>query len=91
MKYRQMTGRAPAALSLVMVFSVGAFAGLSKAVEPSVKVTDASFKCITEMTKVRHFYVDNLRGAAALKQTVAVAEAGRGDYPEGSQSRVAGL
>ena len=28
--------------------------------EPEIKVTDESFKCITEMTKVRHFYVDNL-------------------------------
>jgi hypothetical protein len=34
------------------------------------------------MTPVRHFYVDNLSGN--LKNTVAVAEAGRGDYPEGS-------
>lgn len=50
--------------------------------EPSVKVTDESFKCITEMTKVRHFYVDNLVGN--LADTVSVATAGRGDYPEGS-------
>ena len=50
--------------------------------EPKVKVTDESFKCITEMTKVRHFYVDNLLGN--LAGTVAVANAGTGDYPEGS-------
>jgi hypothetical protein len=50
--------------------------------EPKVKVTDESFKCITEMTKVRHFYVDNLLGE--LPNTVAVATAGTGDYPEGS-------
>ena len=50
--------------------------------EPKVKVTDESFKCITEMTKVRHFYVDNLLGN--LGATVAVATAGAGDYPEGS-------
>jgi hypothetical protein len=50
--------------------------------EPNVKVTDESFKCITEMTKVRHFYVDNLLGN--LADTVAVATAGTGDYPEGS-------
>lgn len=50
--------------------------------EPKIKVTDDSFKCITQMTKVRHFYVDNLAGK--LPETVAVATAGRGDYPEGS-------
>ena len=50
--------------------------------EPKVKVTDESFKCITEMTKVRHFYVDNLLGNLAA--TTAVATAGTGDYPEGS-------
>lgn len=62
--------------------------GFSNAAEPSVKVTDASFKCITEMVKVRHFFVDNLHGPAALKRTVAVAEAGKGDYPEGSVIQV---
>ena len=34
------------------------------------------------MTPVRHFYVDNLLGN--LDETVAVAKAGQGDYPEGS-------
>ena len=47
-----------------------------------LKVDDNSFKCITEMTPVRHFYVDNLLGN--LTGTTAVASAGRGDYPEGS-------
>jgi len=50
--------------------------------EPAVKVTDESFKCITEMTPVRHYYVDNLHGDLAA--TVAVATAGQGDYPEAS-------
>jgi len=30
-----------------------------KTSEPKVKVDDKSFKCITDMTPVRHFYVDN--------------------------------
>jgi hypothetical protein len=47
----------------------------------AIKIDNNSFKCITEMTKVRHFYVDNLRGD--LDGTVAVAKAGKGDYPEG--------
>jgi hypothetical protein len=50
--------------------------------EARVKVTDDSFRCITQMTSVRHFYVDNLLGK--LEDTVAVAKAGTGDYPEGS-------
>ncbi|MEO6022064.1 MAG: hypothetical protein ABIP64_02915 [Burkholderiales bacterium] len=52
------------------------------AAEPNVKVDDNSFKCITAMTPVRHFFVDNLLGK--LEETVAVAKAGSGDYPEGS-------
>ena len=48
----------------------------------AVKVDDSTFKCVTDMTPVRHFYVDNLSGN--LQATKAVAEAGRGDYPEGS-------
>lgn len=57
-------------------------AGLAGAAEGRVKVDDNSFKCIQNMTKVRHFYVDNLSGN--LAETVAVATAGKGDYPEGS-------
>ena len=50
--------------------------------EQKVTVNDNSFRCITEMTKVKHFYVDNLFGNVA--STVAVANAGTGDYPAGS-------
>ncbi|GAC1568308.1 MAG: hypothetical protein NVS2B3_11220 [Vulcanimicrobiaceae bacterium] len=48
----------------------------------SIKVTDASFKCITKMTAVKDFFVDNLAGN--LQGTLAVARAGRGRYPEGT-------
>ena len=47
-----------------------------------VKVDDSSFHCIRDMTSVRHFYVDNLLGDVA--GTVAVANAGQGNYPAGS-------
>jgi hypothetical protein len=50
--------------------------------EPKVKAGEDTFKCITDMTPVRHFYVDNLLGN--LQGTVAVAEKDTGDYPEGS-------
>jgi hypothetical protein len=47
-----------------------------------IPIGDASFKCITDMTHVRHFYVDNLAGN--LAGTVKVAQAATGDYPVGS-------
>jgi hypothetical protein len=64
--------------SLVLI--VGQVSG--DGMQPKVAVDDSSFKCITEMTSVRHFYVDNLLGN--LSETVAVAQEGKGDYPEGS-------
>jgi hypothetical protein len=64
--------------SLVLI--VGQVSGDS--MQPKVAVDDSSFKCITDMTLVRHFYVDNLLGN--VSETVAVAQAGKGDYPEGS-------
>jgi hypothetical protein len=48
----------------------------------SFPINDATFKCITEMTHVRHFYVDNLAGN--LAGTVKVAQTATGDYPVGS-------
>jgi len=46
-------------------------------------ITEKSFKCITDMTHVRHFYVDNLNGN--LKETVRVAQSTKGEpYPVGS-------
>lgn len=48
-----------------------------------VKVDEASFRCIRQMTPVRHFYVDNLLGD--INATLAAANAANGaTYPEGS-------
>ena len=60
------------------------FAGFANAADNpgQIKVDDNSFKCITEMTPVKHFFVDNLLGN--LDATVKVANAGTGDYPVGS-------
>jgi hypothetical protein len=69
-------------LPAMMFLLITAYAQAADQGEPAVKVNDDTFKCITDMTPVRHFYVDNLRGN--LKGTVAVAEKGQGDYPEGS-------
>lgn len=60
------------------------FAGYANAADNpgQIKVDDNSFKCITEMTPVKHFFVDNLLGN--LEATVKVANAGAGDYPAGT-------
>jgi hypothetical protein len=50
--------------------------------ERTVKVDASTFKCILKMTPVRGFFVDNLAGNLAA--TVAVAQAGKGEYPEGT-------
>src|SRR6202142_3928836 len=72
--------------TFIAVFFVGpAMAAPPAAGSPaasSFPISDKSFKCITEMTHVRHFYVDNLAGN--LAGTVKVAQAATGDYPVGS-------
>ncbi len=50
--------------------------------ERKIKVDDSTFKCILKMTAVRGFFVDNLAGN--LAGAVAVAQAGKGEYPEGT-------
>ncbi len=51
--------------------------------EKKLKIDDSTFQCLTEMTPVKHFYVDNLQGN--LKGTVAVAKSEKGGiYPAGS-------
>lgn len=49
---------------------------------PKYKVDGSTFQCITKMTAVKHFFVDNLAGN--LAGTVAVAQAGKGQFPEGT-------
>jgi hypothetical protein len=54
----------------------------AQAKENPIPIDDKSFKCLNEMVKVRHFYVDNLLGNRAA--TVAVATRDSGTYPPGS-------
>ena len=68
--------------ALVSLLAATSARAADEGAERAVKIDDHTFKCITQMTPVRHFYVDNLSGN--LQATVAVAEKGRGDYPEGS-------
>jgi hypothetical protein len=71
--------KSSAAISLLLV---GESLAASPTAPASFPISDSSFKCITEMTHVRHFYVDNLAGH--LAGTVKVAQAGTGAYPVGS-------
>ena len=66
----------------IAVLLVGPAMAAPPAATAAVAISDASFKCITDMTHVRHFYVDNLAGN--LAGTVKVAQAATGDYPVGS-------
>jgi hypothetical protein len=48
-----------------------------------MEITDSTFKCLTQMTRVRGFYVDNLLGN--LEGTLKVANSTTGgSYPSGS-------
>jgi hypothetical protein len=49
---------------------------------PKYKVDASTFRCITQMTSVKHFFVDNIAGN--LAGTVKTAEAGTGVFPEGT-------
>ena len=67
--------------SVAIMVCVG-YAQADELGEQKFKVDASTFKCMLKMTAVRHFFVDNLAGN--LEGTVAVAMAGRGEYPEGS-------
>jgi hypothetical protein len=66
----------------IAVLLVGPALAAPPASPAAFPISDKSFKCITEMTHVRHFYVDNLAGK--LDGTVKVAQTGVGTYPVGS-------
>ena len=68
-----------ACCALLFAFSLNASADDAKKLE----VTDATFKCLTEMTPVRGFFVANLLGK--LDDTLKVANSPSGGrYPPGS-------
>jgi hypothetical protein len=83
----ELSRSAMALSALVFLLAATWAQAADEGAERAVKIDDHTFKCITQMTPVRHFYVDNLSGN--LQGTVAVAEKGRGDYPEGGRSAAA--
>ena len=64
-------------IAVALLLSIGSGEAADDAIDAK------SFRCITSMTPVRHFYVDNLRGD--LKGTLAAANSPNGAiYPPGS-------
>jgi hypothetical protein len=74
----------PAILSgIVFSLSMGVGSAQDSAVQGKGQIDAKSFRCITEMTHVRQFYVDNLLGN--LDATLAVANSATGGtYPAGT-------
>ncbi len=69
--------------SLPVAGETSAAAEETAAESNELTIEASDFKCLTEMTRVRHFFVDNLLGD--LEATVAVAEKTDGArYPPGS-------
>jgi len=67
----------------VFLLSAGAGTAADKPARSGANIDARSFRCITSMTPVRQFYVDNLRGN--LSGTLAAANAATGAvYPPGS-------
>jgi len=68
--------------TLMMMLTTGTVVAQESA-QKQIPVSEDTFKCLGEMTKVRHFFVDNLLGN--LEGTVAVAKSTTGGvYPPGS-------
>ena len=68
---------------ILLLLCAGRSTAEESAVEGNVHIDAKSFRCVTKMTKVRHFYVDNLLGN--LDATLAVANSPMGGtYPAGS-------
>ncbi len=82
-------------IELRFLAGFAALLALSACTQPEAKpgraadviVSEASFRCIRDMTKVRGFFVDNLLGDVAATVAVAQSPTG-GTYPPGSLVQV---
>ena len=67
----------------LFLLSAGYSTAEDSAREGKVRIDEKSFRCMTKMTKVRHFYVDNLLGNLDAMLAGANSATG-GTYPAGS-------
>ena len=80
---KRKSGNRVAMISAMALFTLAAYADQVANDSKEVEVTADTFKCLAEMTPVKHFFVDNLLGN--LEGTLAVANSDTGGtYPKGS-------
>ena len=65
------------------LMAVGGISQLKAAADAAIQVDESTFDCITDMTPVRGFFVDNLLGDLPAALAVANSESG-GVWPVGS-------
>jgi hypothetical protein len=71
-KLSHLTASISTMLYAMMLLLVSSYANAAdNSSEPKVKVDNNSFKCITDMTPVRHFYVDNLADVPPRRPVIA--------------------
>jgi hypothetical protein len=78
-----VTTSAAIACAVGFLLQAGPVRGADPASSSDVQIDAKSFRCIRDMTPVRHFYVDNLLGDLPATLAVANSNAG-GVYPPGS-------
>jgi hypothetical protein len=72
-----------AVIAVTSRIAISADADAKKTAGAKLEITADSFKCLAKMTKVKHFFVDNLLGN--VSGTVAIAQSEHGGvYPPGS-------
>ena len=69
-------------INLVLILSASVALAAGQGAE-KLDIAASDFDCMLDMQPIRGFYVDNLI-EGKLDQTIAVAEAGQGEYPPGS-------
>lgn len=70
-------------MRLIQLLSALSIIITASSVADTKDIDGDTFRCIQEMTPVKHFFVDNLNGHVEATKQVALSETG-GEYPEGS-------
>lgn len=70
-------------MRLIQLLSALSIIIAASAVANTKEINGDTFRCIQEMTPVKHFFVDNLNGNIEATKQVALSDTG-GVYPEGS-------
>lgn len=79
-----LRSRVPAIACGILLLLCADFGGAADTSKDKVRVDEKSFRCIRDMTPVRHFFVDNLLGNLEASLKVANSPTGGGEYPPGT-------